>query len=183
MGSRMMLITAPNELGNHGVDGPPGGLEQPLKAELAENADGQPQADAGVVRAVVHNGLDVRLGQEEGPGQQNAAHAEDHGADQEDKDAGVGGLVRQVLLLLPQGAGEQGVHANARAAAHGNHQVLEGEGQGDGVQRVLADLGDEDAVHDVVEGLDQHGDHHGTAMPASRGANGHGAHLGFPGGG
>ena len=165
------------DLGNHGVHRPPCGLEQPLKAELAENADGEAQADPGVVRAVVHDGGNIRLSQEEGPGQQKAARAEGHGADQEHKDARIGGLVRLVLLFLPQGAGEQGVHADARAAAHGDHQVLEGKGQGDGVQRVLADAGDKDAVHHVVEGLDQHGDHHGHRHAGQEGGDGHRSHL------
>ena len=44
--------------------------------------------------------------------------------------AGMAVPMMMVLVLLSQGAGEEGVHAHAGAAAHGDHQVLQGEGQG-----------------------------------------------------
>ena len=157
-----MLMSAPVSWVHHGQGGAAGGLEQPLKAELAEDADGEPQADGGVVHAVVHDDLlPAGLQLEEGPGEEDADQGEHHEVAQGQEDAGVGGLVHHLLVLLPQGPGEQGVDAHGGAGAEGDHQVLQGEGQGHGVQGILAELGHEDAVHHVVEGLDQHGDHHG----------------------
>ena len=69
--------------------------------------------------------------------------------------------VRARLILLAQRAGEQGVHTHGGACADGDHQVLQGESQRDGGQGVFTQPGHEDAVHDVVQRLHQHGDHHG----------------------
>ena len=137
------------------ADGMFGTIRQ--KAELAENADGQPQADGGILRAVLHDdGLSSGLDFKKGPGEQHADQGEDHKAAKGQKDARIGGPVRHGLILLAQGAGEKGVDAHGGARAHGNHQVLQGERQGDGVQGILAELGHEDAVHHVIKCLYQH---------------------------
>ena len=154
-----------HDLGEHGELGPPRGLQQPLQAELAEKADGGPQADADVVRPVVHDDGVLRLGQEEGPPQREADDGEEHEAAKAQEDANVRRVVGALLPLLPEGPGDEGVHAHPRAAGHGDHQGLQGEGQGHGVHGVLAQHGHEHAVHHVVEGLEQHGDHHGHRHP------------------
>ena len=120
-----------------------------------------------------HIGLEL----EKGTRQQGAKHGKGDIGAQGEKDAHVGHPVGGVLVLGPQGTGDQGVDAHAGAAGHGDHQGLEGKGQGDGGQGVLADLGHKDAVHDVVQGLDQHGDHHGDGHAEKQFAHRHDAHL------
>ena len=65
----------------------------------------------------------------------------------------------------------------AGACAEGDHQVLQGEGQGHGIQGILADLCHEHAVHHIVAGLDQHGDHHGDRHVGQQPSDGQHAHL------
>ena len=169
----------PGELGDHGELGPAGGLEEPLQGDLAEEAQGGAQADASVGGSVADDLGRVGLEPEEGACQQSAQQGEGGKGAQGQEDAHVGHPVGGVLILGPQGAGDQGVEAHAGADGHGDHQGLEGKGQGDGGQGVLADLGHEDAVHDVVQGLDQHGDHHGDGHAEEQLAHGHNAHLVF----
>ena len=171
-----------DHLGGHGQDGPAGGLEQALKAELAEKTHGEPQADAGVGGAHLH---DLRhalsLGHEKRPGEENADQGERHGVAQGQENARARRPVGHLLLLFPQGAGQQGVDAHGGARAHGDHQVLEGERQTHGVQGVFADAGDEYAVHHVVQGLHQHGEHHGDRHAGQQAADGLNAHFVFLG--
>ena len=63
------------------------------------------------------------------------------------------------MVVLPQAAGDQAVDTNAQANGQGNHQRLHREGQGHGGKGIGVVLGNEDAVHHVVQGLHQHGDH------------------------
>ena len=167
------------ELGHHGQLGPAGGLEEALHGDLDKDTQGGAHADVAVVDAVGDDLCHIGLEPEKGAYQQSAQDGEDHiGADRQEN-AGVGGSVGGVLVLGAQGAGDQGVDAHTGAAGHGDHQGLEGEGQGDGRQGVLADLGHEDAVHDVVQSLDQHGDHHRDGHAHQEPAHGHDAHLVF----
>ena len=65
------------KLGAHGQERAAGGLQQPLKAELAENTDGAAQADGGVIHAVVDNHLfSPGLQLKEGPGEEDADQGE-----------------------------------------------------------------------------------------------------------
>ena len=166
-------------LGAHGEMGPAGRLQQALKRKLAEQADGAAQADPAVAGAVVHDLRHVSLHPEECMGEEDPDETEHSKGAEGQEDAGVGGLVCLVLLLGPQGAGEQGVHTHGGARADGDHQVLQGEGQGDGGQGVLTQPGHEDAVHDVVQRLDQHGDHHGHRHAGQQSADGLNAHFIF----
>ena len=86
------------KLGTHGQVGAAGGLQQPLKGELAEDADGAAQADLGVDGAGGYNLGYVGLELEEGAGEKYPNDAEENEGAQSQKDAGVGGLVRFVLL-------------------------------------------------------------------------------------
>ena len=166
-----------HQLGHHGKAGAACGLEQALKAQLAEKAEGAGQADGGVVRAVVHNLHHVGLRQEERPGEREADDGKDHKAAQGQEDAGVGRLVHHLLVFLAQRAGEHGIHADSRTNAHGNGEILQGEGQRNGVEGILADPRHEDAVHHIIKGLHHHGDHHGDRHAGKQPADGHGAHL------
>ena len=58
-----------------------------------------------------------------------------------------------------------------------DEQVLDGEGKGKGGDGGLRDAGDIDAVHHIVQSLDQHGDHQGQGHVDQQLANGPGAHF------
>ena len=47
---------------------------------------------------------------------------------------------------------------NAGAGGKGDHEVLNGEDQRNGGESILTDAGDEDAIDDIIKGLDEHGD-------------------------
>ena len=98
---------------------------------------------------------------------------------QREEQADVRRAVRARLILLAQRAGEQGVHAHARAAGKGDAQRLERECERHGVHCVLTELCHKDAVHHVVERLKQHGYHHRHRHAEEQPADRHGAHFIF----
>ena len=166
-------------LGDHGIEGAPGGLQEPLHGDLNEDAHTAQGADAQVDGAVIHDlGIGALHGEED-PGGQGAQDGEDQAADDGQKDRVLGGPVGDVVVFLAQAAGEQGVDAHAGAHRHGDHQVLNGEGHGDGGEGLLIDPGDEHAVHHIVEGLDQHGQDHGQGHGKNELAHRHNAHFIF----
>ncbi len=81
-----------------------------------------------------------------------------------EEDAVLGGLIGPFLVLFAEALGQQGVDAHAGADADRDHDVLQGERQRNGGQGALADVGHENRVHHVVEGLHQHGYHHRDAQ-------------------
>ena len=69
-----------------------------------------------------------------------------------------GGGVRSVVVACAPVEGDKGVDAYAEADGNGVHEVLDGEHEGEGRHGLLVDLGHEEAVHDVVQRVHQHGD-------------------------
>ena len=63
--------------------------------------------------------------------------------------------------LRAQIEGDGRVQPHSEPDGQGIDQVLNGIDQGEGGHGCLADLGHEKAVHNIVEGVDQHGQHHG----------------------
>lgn len=166
-------------LGIHGQDGPAGALQQPLEHDLAEQAQGAAAADQQIVRAVFHNVVDLGLGPEEGPGKQQRQHGADGKAHHRQEHAVDGHSVGPLLVLGSQGPAHQGVDAHGGAGGQTDHQVLGRKRQGHGGQRLLTHPGHEHAVHDVVQGLHQHGDDNGQGHVDNQLGNGHGAQLVF----
>ena len=169
----------PRALANHGAEGPPRGLEQAFKHDGDKNAKAQGGADGNIGGPAVNNLLYIGLNLKEGPGNEHTQYGKGNGADHRQKDAVGGRLVGPVVVLFPQTPGEQGVDAHAGAHPHGYHQILDGKGHGNRRQGVLADLGHKDTVHNVVQGLNEHGEHngqgHGNEQPFHR----HDAHFVF----
>ena len=144
------------------------GLHKQAKAE--HRADGQ-VADAllddlRIVGLCIEVGL--HAGQANDKKYRKAAKGEE--------DAVFGGLVGAVLVLFAEALGQQRVDADTGADADRDHDVLQGKGQRNGGQGALADVGHEDGVHDVVQRLYQHRDHHRDAQFDEQGVDGHGAH-------
>ena len=111
--------------------------------------------------------------------------AEDREQQERDKaaesqeDAHVGGRIGPVKALLAEGTGEQRVHTDAGTGTDRDHQVLQRKCVGDCGERVLAEPRDENAVHNIVEGLHQHGNHHGKRHTDDELLDGHDAHFVF----
>ena len=166
-------------LSDHGQLGPAGGLQQPLKIDGGEAEGADADADAQIGDGVLDDGGAAGLGAHKGAGGEHADEHKDHRGAQLQKQALPGGLVHHVLVVLAQRAGKQGVDAHAQAHGKGDHQVLHGKTQGDGGEGVLADLGHEDAVHHVVQGLHHHGKHHGQGHVQQQPVHRLGAHAVF----
>ena len=167
------------DLRDHGKAGAPGGLEQALHAHLHENAERQPQTDADIVRTVGNDLRIFRLEAEKGPCQSQAQQRKERGAAEKEKNAGIGGPIGGFLIFLTQRAGEQRIHADARSAGKGNAQVLQRKRKGHGVERVLRELGDKVAVHNIVKRLKEHGEHHRPGHGEKKLPDGHRAHFVF----
>ena len=75
-------------------------------------------------------------------------------------------------LPLPQALGEGGVEAHSNAGTEGHHHQLHRVGIAEGQEVQVAHLGHIDAVHQVIDGAHQHGDHdgggHGEHQPVHR---------------
>ena len=166
-------------LREHGVNGFSGGLEQPLKADLKHHAHRGHGNDGEVSVAVGDDLGHVGLEGHESPGEKAAQQGKSRPGAEGQKDAVDGGLVGCVKIFFSQALGQQGVDAHPGPHAHRDHQVLGGKGQAHGGEGIFADVGDEHAVHHVVEGLHQHGNHHGQGHGNEKPTHGHDAHLVF----
>ena len=168
-----------DQLRHHRELCPACGLQQPLEAELRKDAEREDQADRRIVHAVAHDLRVVCLREEERTGQKRADQREQHVGAAEQEYARIGRAVDLLLLLRSERAREQRVHADCRAGAKGDHQVLQRERQRHGIQCVFTDARDEHAVHHVVERLHQHRDHHRDRHIGQQLADRHRPHLVF----
>ena len=169
-------------LGDQGIAGAAGGLEQTLQEDLAENAEGHDADDADIGHTV-GDGLSVRReGAHIDIGTENAEEDKEQGADSRQKDAVEGAAVDLVHIFFAQSTGEEGVDTDGDARGHADHDILHREGQGDGGEGVVVhggNAGDEDAVHHVIQGLHQHGQGHGQGHGKEQPTHGTHAHFVF----
>ena len=134
------------------------GLEHLLEGKVGHVDDGEQEDDGGVEDA--HR--DQRLLR--GEPAQKARHDGDarHGAQQAVQDreghAVGGGDVRLFAVACTEVECDLRVDANAEADGDGVDEVLHREHQRQGRHGLLADAGDEEAVHDVVQRVHQHRD-------------------------
>ena len=160
--------------------GAAGGGQQLFAHGLGEKAQAEDAADRKILDALPGNGritgLCIKVGLHAG----QTHHEEHHEAAQRQEDAVFRRGVGPALVLFAQALGEHGVHAHAGAHAHGDHHVLQREGEGHGGEGAFAHMGHEHRVHHVVQCLHQHGDHHGHAELDQQGVDLHGAHDVFP---
>ena len=137
------------------------GLEQLLKNQPQHNHDGKAKGHVGVPRAQANHRLGGGEHPQKGGHQGYAGHGQHHPVDQRQRQPLGGRPVRLVPLARPQVQGNHGVDAHPKSNAHRVDKVLDGEDQGEGRHGVLADLRHEKAVHNVVQGIYQHGKGHG----------------------
>ena len=166
-------------LGNHGIDGAAGGGKQTLQHHLAEQAKGHAAHDHQVIAAILDDILVCGLGGKEDAGTEQTEQQEKHIAAGRNEYAVQGHLIGTLVVLCAQRTGNQRVHTHGAAGGEADHQVLGREGQGNCVEGFLADHADEDAVHDVVQRLHQHGNNDGQRHAYNQLADGHYAHFVF----
>ena len=90
-----------------------------------------------------------------------------------------GSGVSLFLLLGAEEVGDDRVDSNGKADGDGVDKILHWKDQGQGGHSVLADFGHKIAVHNVVQGADQHGQHHGQRHGEYQGKNGPLLHKGM----
>ncbi len=152
------------ELGDHGQHGVSGGLEHTLKVDGHEQA-GAGRGNDGQVRGT--HGEDAFLvGQVVGNDKAHGLTCQEETED--DEQAGTQDLNKQAVpgtaactfrITLAQTAAQEAVDTGTHTGGQRDHEHLEGHGQGNSGQAVGIKTGNEDAVHDVVKRLDQHGEH------------------------
>ena len=167
------------QLRSHALHGPPGRLQEPLKHHLEHQARGEPVHDPKV--DLPHRGdLRVaRLRADKRAGNEDPDQRKQHKIAEGQQQRHVGGLVRSLEFPFAERSREQGVHADAGTGTDRDHQVLQGKCERDGGQRIFRKLRDENAVHNVVECLHQHRDHHRQRHRDDQLLYGHDAHLVF----
>ena len=169
-----------HQLADHTQMGAAGGSQRLLAHGLGKEAEAEHAAELQILDALPGNvhvrSLCVEVGFHAG----EADDEEDGVAAQGQEDAVLGGLIGPFLVLFAEALGQQGVDAHAGADAHGDHDVLQRERQRNGGQGVFADMGHENRVHHVVEGLHQHGYHHRHAELDEQRVDVHGTHDVFP---
>ena len=169
-------------LGDHGVKGFSGRLQETLEGKLHKNAERAGENDGEVLRTVFDNkclGRFFYLDGEEKPGAENPHQRKHDIAENAEKNAVVGCKAGVALVLCAKTARKQRIYADAGAGCNRCHQILHGERQRNGGQRILVDSGYKNAVYDIVERLHQHREHdrqrHGDQQLRDR----HDAHFVF----
>ena len=140
----------------HGIDHVASGLQGLFQGDFDKDAKAA-QADHRQILAAQRRHIGTLCEQaDEGAGEKQAENGEKQPGEGGQHNAVGSGFIRLLPAFFAQPAGNQGVDAHSRAHRHGDNQLLDGEGQGDGGQRVHADLGNKIAIHNVVKGLNQH---------------------------
>ena len=169
----------PGQLGDHRQDSQTGGLQKPLEGHLEEQTDGERAHNAEVCVSGRDNLRDGGLALNERTGHKKSDAQEGNEIQDGQKQTVAGGRIGVLEVLLAKGLGEKRIDADAGSGAERDHKVLQREREGDRGERVLTDLRDEDGVHDVVECLHQHGDHHRNGHVHNELSDRHHAHLVF----
>ena len=175
-------------LADHAQLGAAGGLQESLEVHLEEETK-RHACDDGEVCVAVFDDFGgcggIRAGFElhgERPvGAKDREQQERDKAAEGQEDAHIGGCVGPVEALLAEGTGEQRVHTDTGTGTNCDHEVLQGESIGDRGERVLTKSCYENTVYDIVEGLHQHGNHHGKRHTDDELFDGHDAHFVFSG--
>ena len=168
------------ELGYHGEHGVTGGLEHTLKEDRHEEA-GAGRSDDSQVRGAHGEdallvGQVIRHDKTHGlAGQEETEDDEKHAAQNLNQETVPGTTAGTIRIALAQTAGKQAVDTSAHTGGQSDHQHLERHGQGHSCQAVGIKTGNEDAVDDVIQRLDQHREHDGDRNLWDQLGHGHSA--------
>ena len=167
------------QLRGHGQHGQSGGLKETLEGHLEEQTDGERTNNAEVSVSCRDDLRNGGLALNERTGHKKSDAQEGNEIQDGQEQTIVGGSIGVIKVLLAKGLGEKCVDTDAGSGAERDHEVLQRERKGNRGERVLTDLRNEDGVHNVVECLHQHGDHHRNGHVHNQLLDGHHAHLVF----
>ena len=148
-------------LQNHTVDSAAGRLQKPFVRDLEKQTDRAAAHNLKIGRAVgADHGIlclsvDKRLCEKQSHKQKN------NKMKRGDKQSHSCCFISFFKVLFSERAGEQCVDSDAHTGSETDHQVLQGKSERYGCQCALLNLCDKDAVHHVVQCLNEHGNHHG----------------------
>ena len=144
-----------------------GGLENTFTEKLHAKADGQSAADGEIGNARLNHHRIVRAALEKG----STAYQGKDKSQQPDRAVEQKAVAGRIYCILQaafsQALGQNGVKAYPQAGAEGYDHQLHRIGVGQSQKVQIADLSHIDAVHQVVDGTHEHGEHDGR---------GHGKH-------
>ena len=167
------------QLRDHGIDRAAGRLQEALEGDLDKNAERAQNADVQIRDAVIDNGLDIRLRAHIGADAEQTGDKHEQIAQQRQQQAVDRDLVDTLGVFLAQRTRQQRVDADAKADGNSDDDVLPRKSHGHRRERILADARDKDTVHDVVQRLHEHGDHHRDRHRQQELIFGHCAHFVF----
>ena len=168
-----------DQLRDHGIDRAAGRLKEALEGDLDENAERAQNADVQIRDAEIDDRLNIRLRVHICADAEQAGDEHEQIAQQRQQQAVDRDLIDALGVFLPQRARQQRVDADTEADSDGNDDVLQRERHGHRRERILADARDKDTVHDVVQRLHEHGDHHRDCHRQQELIFGHCAHFIF----
>ena len=143
----------------HGDEGLASALKHPLGGDFHKDADRTDADDGEILGAVFRNdGGNALLHREKQPGTEQPEQRKHHAAADSQQQPDIGDGLGALAVFFAQTAGKQGVHAYAGAGGKGDHEVLDGEDKRNGGEGVFADAGDKDAVYNIIQCLNEHGD-------------------------
>ena len=168
-----------DQLRDHGIDRAASRLQKALKRDLAEHAERAQHTDVQIRDTVLNDGRDVRLRTHIGADAEQAANEHEQIAQQRQQQTVDRNLIDALGVFLPQRARQQRIDADAKADGNGNDDVLQRERHGHGRECILTDARDKNAVHDIIQRLHEHGDHHRDRHGQQELIFRHGAHFIF----
>ena len=148
-----------------------------LKKMTRMSYDIENAADAGIGNTALHRFRHTGLHLKIGPCAKNTKQQERTGDNKHQHHAVSGGTVGSLLISFAQALAQQRIDTHADTDGKANLEVLHRKGKGQGRNGAFGNLGNINAVHHVVKGLDQHGNDHGNGHIGKQLANGHNAHL------
>ena len=167
------------QLRDHGIDRAAGRLQEALEGDLNKNAERAQNADVQVRDAVIDDRLNIRLRAHVSTDTDQACDKHEQIAQPCKQQTVDRDLIDTLGVFLPQRAREQRIDADTEADSDGNDDVLPRESHRHRRERILADARDENAVHNVVQCLHEHGDHHRHCHRQQQPILGHRAHFIF----
>lgn len=148
------------QLRDHGIDRAAGRLQEALEGDLNKNAERAQNADVQVRDAVIDDRLNIRLRAHVSTDADQACDKHEQIAQPREQQTVDRDLIDTLGVFLPQRARQQRVDADAEANGNRDNDVLPRKSHRHRRECILADTRDENTVHDVVQCLHEHGNHH-----------------------
>ena len=135
------------------------GLKHLFKGQCRHVNGGKQEYDGGVGDAGCDQACVAGEPTQEARHDGNAYNGDQDAVHKAQRHAVGGGSLGLFVVTRAKVQCDHGVDANAKANGNGVGKVLDGIHQTEGSHGILTDAGHEQAVHDVVQAVHQHGDH------------------------